>query len=83
MFTIENKVVRRRQMRYSRQNPRGSGYCEEEWDEQHLMKVIRFRGRIIIRLSVDKEVIPSHVVIAMGSLGYDSTEWKSKFAKYM
>lgn len=83
MFTIETKVVRRRCVRYSPANPRGSGYCEEEWDEHRLMKVVKFRGRVIMKMCVDSEVIPSHVVIAVGALGYDGSGWKSKFAKYI
>ena len=83
MFTVETKVARRRLVRYSPQNPRGSGYCEEEVDEQRLLKVVKFRGYTVMKLCVDTEVIPSHVVIAAGALGYDSSGWKSKFAKYM
>jgi hypothetical protein len=83
MFTIETKVVRRRRTRYSEQNPRGSGYCEEEWDENLLIKLIKFRGRTFMRMCVDYEVIPAHVVISHGALGYDGSGWQSKFTKYM
>jgi hypothetical protein len=83
MFTITNKVVRRRMELHSTRFPRGSGYCEDQWDEQVLMKIVKFRGRTILKISVDSEVIPGHVVISMGAFGSDSSGWKSKFSKYM
>lgn len=32
---------------------------------------------------LDAEIVPNHVWIAKGALGYDPSNWRSKFAEYI
>lgn len=83
MITTEFKVLRRKWTTYSRQCPRGSGYCADSGEYQLLMKYWKWRGHTLWKRIVDREEVPSHVWISMAVYGYYTGEWKSKFAKYM
>lgn len=81
MITTTIKVERRSRTRYSRRFPRGSGYCEEQGEEQALVKRWKWRGITIWRRVLDREAVPNWASIQMGALGF--TTWRSKFAEYI
>lgn len=71
---------------YSPQNYKGSGYCEEQQMVQQLVRRTWHRFLFWIYSSdkvIDEEIVPSHVWIGLGALGYDSSHWRSKFAEYI
>lgn len=58
-----------------------SGYCEDQGTKQQLVKRWRLFGRVIWTRVLDEEDVPMFAVIEIGCLG--STNWRSKFAKYI
>jgi len=71
---------------YSRRNPYNSGYCEDQKLIQRLIETTTYTI-FIFSISFDKildtEVVPAYVWMSMGALGFDSSEWKSKFCEYI
>lgn len=62
---------------YTRRQPAGFGYVGFEEIRVQKLQVRRWWGW----QTVDEEIVPAHVWISIGTTGYDSGEWKSKFAK--
>jgi hypothetical protein len=58
---------------------KGSGYCEEHYDRQYLIKEWRFYGFRVWSRILDYEDVPAFASIQLSTVGY--TEWESKFAK--
>lgn len=81
ILTSNKIVIRRRWARYSPENPRGSGYCEDAGEYQVLKQQWRLWGILIWSKTLDREDIPAWASIQKACFGY--TEWKSKFAQYM
>lgn len=76
-------VVKRKDFtRYSNRFPRGSGYCEDQWTEQWLVKQWVFMGRVVWWRVVDRELVPAHAVVSMSAYG-DTGGWRSKFSDYL
>ena len=73
--------------RYSDKNHPGSGYCEDQFLVQQLVRqrTHRLLGFIPLKteLILEEEIVPPHVWIGIGALGYDSSEWKSAFKEYI
>lgn len=76
-FTVETKVERHNWIYRGRES---YGYCEDHGSYQLLVKRWKFFGFTVWKKIVDREEIPSHVLIEIGALG--GTNWKSKFSKY-
>lgn len=74
-------VERRDFIRYDRENPRGSGYCAEQWTEQRLVKRWNLFGVCVWKKVLDSERVPAWAVIQEGCLG--GTDWRSKFVAYL
>lgn len=81
MISTHISVERYTWTQYSRDCPRGSGYCEDQGQYQLLVKRWKFKGFTIWKKVLDREEVPSHVWISAGALGY--TDWRSKFAEYI
>jgi hypothetical protein len=68
---------------YSERCPKSSGYCEDQYRKQQLIRLRKHRLLGFITFTnetiLDEEVVPSHVWISLGALGFDSSDWKSKF----
>ena len=82
-ITSEMYVVRGRWVRYSRQAPRGSGYCADQTEYQCLMKRWKLWGFTVWKREIDRETIPSHVSISMGCFGDYTGDWVSKFRDHI
>jgi hypothetical protein len=81
-ITTEFSVWQRDWMTYSRDCPKGSGYCED-WGRTNLLrKTWKWRGLVLHWRYVDREEVPAHVVIARATIGY-SGPWESKFNHHM
>jgi hypothetical protein len=71
---------------YSHKNYPGSGYCE---DQQRVQQLVRRTWHRFLWWTystdevIDEEIVPSHVWIGLGALGFDSSNWRSKFAQYI
>lgn len=78
LFRIDTKVVRRNIVI---RGDEPHGYCKDQWTEQRLVKTVRFLGIPLLRFTADRERIPDHVLIELGTTGY--TPWKSKFAAHI
>jgi hypothetical protein len=76
-ITVERRVF----THYSRQNPRGSGYCEDQYQRQFLVKRWKLGRLTIWKATLDSEDVPAHAWIDAGALGF--TSWRSKFAAYI
>jgi hypothetical protein len=50
---------------------------------QYLVKIFKFIGIPFFYLTLDSEFVPNHVWIGIGALGFDSSNWKSKFKEYI
>ncbi len=68
---------------YSYQNPKRSGYCDKQERIQRLVKQFKVFKLIYFEKILDEEIVPAHVWIGYGALGFDSTGWKSKFQEYI
>ena len=71
---------------YSPRNWKGSGYCDEQQRIQQLVR--RTWHRFLFWTFkhdevIDEEIVPPHVWIGLGALGFDSSNWRSKFAEYI
>lgn len=80
MITSEIRVERYDWTRYSKQCPRGSGYCEDQGSYQLLVKRWKCWGITIWKRVLDREDIPMHVLVELGSIG--TCSWTSKFQPY-
>ena len=83
LFSTEKKVIGFHETYYDKNNPKGSGYCAKQRRVQKLIKSYKFLNFTYFKNVLDEEEVPSHVWIALGSLGYDSSGWKSKFKEYI
>ena len=80
---ITSDIVERRVDRttYSAENPKSSGYCEDQGTTQYLMKRFKFLGVVFWQYTLDKEDVPAFAVLEKSFFG--STSWKSKFYEYI
>lgn len=63
---------------FTRQQKQPHGYVGfEEVHVQELHKKTWFGWKVI-----DEEIVPSHVIISIGCLGVDPSNWRSKFTKF-
>ena len=72
--------------KYSDKNHPGSGYCEDQYRVQQLIRKIPRKflfWKYWKEEIMDEEIVPSYVWIGLGTLGFDSSNWKSKFSKYI
>jgi hypothetical protein len=60
----------------------GSGYCEEQNKYNRMIKSFKLFGKTIFKYVMEYELIPSHVWLSVATLGYDSSNWTSKWAKH-
>lgn len=59
------------------------GRCKDQWREQQLIKQYFLCGILVWQREIDKEIVPNHVWISFCTLGFDSSNWRSKFAQYI
>lgn len=80
MRYLERKVAIYEQTwtRYSRENPKGSGYCEDQGVIVTLRERAYLFGVCIRDKILDSEDMPSFAWIQKATLG--STDWKPRFA---
>ena len=58
----------------------GSGYCKYQEKFNRKIRTLKFLGLILISYVAEWEHIPSHHWISRGTLGYDASNWTSKWA---
>ncbi len=70
MITVETTVERREWRTYSRDCPRGSGYCADQGQYQALVRRWKWRGITIWKRELDREEVLPHVWISRATLGF-------------
>lgn len=60
---------------------KGSGYCEDHYDRQYLIKEWRLFGFRVWKRTLDSEDVPVYASVSLACVGY--TEWRSKFQEYI
>lgn len=82
-FTTDTVVFRHIWTRYSRDCPRGSGYCADQGQYYRLVKRFFLCGRKVWTRELDREEIPPHVWINSAIFGSTlGCGWVSKFQAY-
>lgn len=64
--------------RFKRRQPIGYGFVGVETVDVQKLQIKRWWGW----QTIEEEIIPVHVVIAIGCFGEDDSGWKSKFCNY-
>lgn len=81
MITVTYRVDRVRRAFFDVNAPRGSGYCADWTDTQHLMRELRVLGVRVWSWEVDREEVPAWASAQSACLGF--TDWRSKFAEHI
>jgi hypothetical protein len=84
MLTTDTVVIRKQWTVYgtaSMDTHRGSGYCEDHFDQQYLTKEWRLFGVRIWSRVLDYEDVPVYASAQAATMGY--TNWKSEFMEYI
>lgn len=84
MITTNITVYRRKGTlygSYAQGTYKGSGYCEDHFDRQYLVKEWRLFGFRIFKWTLDTEDVPVYASAQKACLGY--TDWRSEFAEYI
>ena len=81
-ITTEKIVLQQNWSTYSRQCPRGSGYCKDTGVRYILFRRWRLWGWNFWDQELDREKLPSYVWITRETLG-SSVGWESKFKEYI
>lgn len=82
-YSTEYEVQRWCYTHYSKENPRDSGYCEDQGARNILVKRWKMLGITIWKWIVDREEIPAFVLAKENSYGSYSGSWKSKFEVHL
>lgn len=77
-ITTELKVFR---YNWIKPYPNDRGYVQDWGSYQLLVKVWKWHGIQVWSRVIDREDIPEHVIISLGTLGY--AEWTSRFAEHI
>ena len=75
MLTRTERRVWRSFTQYDRDHPRGSGYCYEQWTEEHLIAEWHLFGRKVWTRTLAAVEVPPHAWISSATLGF--SDWQS------
>jgi len=69
MLTRTERQFWRTFTRYDSDHPRGSGYCSEQWTEEHLIAEWHLFGRKVWTHTLSAVHVPAHEWIRSATLG--------------
>ena len=76
-ITVHHFLERMEWRTYSRQSPKGSGYCRDQGQYVRLVKQWKLFGWVIWTKEIAREEVPSYVWIQEACYGFCIPEWKT------